>query len=161
MPRELRAGVRLLDPDAEIASLYEAVPALDRNGILQLMLEDSRPWRFAERIVQHVRSDDGSVSLPPDRDLRRLLKASRWLPDRDGRGLAPDAVLICPEQVRDAVADLAEYGAFGGQAASRCHRSADLEGSRARGSKSSRTLGPRPPARTDDRRLGFRPGGAR
>ena len=113
LPRELRAGVRLLDPDSEVSRLYEAVPALDRDGILQLMLEDSRPWRFAERIVQHMRSDDGPVSLPPDRDLRRLLRASCWLPDRDGRGLAPDAVLIGPEQVLNAVADLAEYGAFG------------------------------------------------
>ena len=113
LPRELRAGVRLLDPDSEVSHLYEAVPALDGDRILQLMLEDSRPWRFAERIVQQVRSGDGPVSLPPDRDLRRLLKASCWLPDCDGQGLAPDAVLIGPGQVLNAVADLAEYGAFG------------------------------------------------
>ena len=113
LPRELRAGVRLLDPDSEVSRLYEAVPELDRDGILRLMLEDSRPWRFAERIVQNIRSDDGPVSLPPSRDLRRLLRASCWLPARDGRGLAPDAVLICPEQVLNAIADLAGYGAFG------------------------------------------------
>ena len=113
LPRELRAGVRLLDPDADVAHLYGAIPELDRDGVLQLMLEDSRPWRFAERIVKQVRSDDGPVSLPPDRNLRRLLKASRWLPDRDGRGLAPDAVLIGPGQVLNAIADLAKHEAFG------------------------------------------------
>ncbi len=113
LPRELRAGVRLLDPDSEVSRLYEAVPELDRDGILRLMLEDSRPWRFAGRIVQHIRSDDGPVSLPPSRDLRRQLRASCWLPARDGRGLAPDAVLICPEQVLNAIADLAGYGVFG------------------------------------------------
>ena len=113
LPQELRRGLCLLDPDSAVSHLYEAVPALNRAGILQLMLKDSRPWRFAERIVQHLRSDDGRVSLPPDRDLRRLLRVSCWLPDRDGLGLAPDAVLICPDQVLNAVADLGEYGAFG------------------------------------------------
>ena len=113
LPRELRAVVRLLDPEPEVSSLYEAVPALDGDRILQFMLEDPRPWRFAERIVQQVRSDDGPVSLPPDRDLRRLLKSSSWLRDRVGRGLAPEAVLIGPGQVLNAVADLAECGAFG------------------------------------------------
>ncbi len=111
LPPELRAGVRLLDPEPVVSGLYEAVPALDGDRVLQLMLEDSRPWRFAERIVQRVRSDDGSVSLP--RDLRRLFKASCWLPDRDGEGLAPEAVLIAPRQVLDAVSDLAENGVFG------------------------------------------------
>ena len=111
LPPELRAGVRLLDPEPKISDLYEAVPALDGDRILQLMLEDSRPWRFAERIVQQVRSDDGPVSLPPD--VRRLFKASCWLPDRDGEGLAPEAVLIAPGEVLDAVSDLAENGVFG------------------------------------------------
>lgn len=113
LPGELRAGVRLLDPDADVAHLYGTIPELDRDGVLQLMLEHSSPWRFAERIVQHVRSNDGRVSLSPDRDLRRLLKDSRWLPDRDGEGLAPKAVLIAPEEVLDAVHDLAANGAFG------------------------------------------------
>ena len=113
LPRELRANVRLLHPDSEVAHLYDTVPVLDRDGILQLMLEDSRPWRFAERIVQYVRSDDGPVSLPPNRDLRDLLRTSCWLPGRDGEGLAPEAVLIAPEEVLDAIRDLAAYGAFG------------------------------------------------
>ena len=113
LPRELRAGVRLLDPESEVSSLYEAVPALDGDRILQLMLEDSRPWRFAQRIVQHMRSAGGPVSLPTGPSLRRLWKASCWLPDRDSEGLAPEAVLIAPEEVLDAVQDLAAYGAFG------------------------------------------------
>ena len=111
LPKELRAGLCLLDPDSDVAHLYYIVPELDRNGVLQLLLEDSRPWRFAKRIVQYVRLDGGLVNLP--RGLRQQLKASRWLPDRDGGGLAPDAVLIAPEQVLVAVADLAANCAFG------------------------------------------------
>ena len=113
LPPELRAAVRLLDPEPKVSGLYEAVPALDGDRVLQLMLENSRPWRFAERIVQQVRSGDGPVSLPRDRDLRRLLRVSCWLPDREGRGLAPEAVLIAPGQMLGAVADLSENGVFG------------------------------------------------
>ena len=112
LPPELRTDVTLLDPDPEVSDLYEAVPELDGDRVLQRMLEDSQPRRFAERIVRHVRSDVGPVSLPPDRDLCRLLKTSRWLPDRDGEGLAPEAVLIAPEAVLNAVHDLAKHGAF-------------------------------------------------
>ena len=112
-PPELRSGVRLLDPDPNVSHLYDTVPELDRDGILQLMLEESSPWRFAERILQHMRSAGGPVSLPPDPDLRRLLRVSCWLPDRDGGGLAPDTVLIAPEEVLDAVHDLAAHRAFG------------------------------------------------
>ncbi len=115
LPQELRAGVRLLAPEREVSDLYEAVPALDGDRVLKLMLEDSRPWRFAERIVQQLRSGDGPLSLPHDRDLRQLLKTSCWLPDRQGRGLAPVAVLIAPGEVLDAVSDLAENGVFGGK----------------------------------------------
>ena len=113
LPAELRAGVRVLDPEPEVSGLYQAVSALGRDRVLQLMLEYSQPWRFAPEIVQQVRADDGPVRLPRDRDLRRLLKASCWLPDRDGEGLAPEAVLIAPEEVLNAVHVLAEYGAFG------------------------------------------------
>ena len=113
LPPEFRADVRLLDPEPEVADLYEAVPALGGDSVLQLMLEDSRPWRFAERIVQQVRSGGGPVSLPRDLDLRRLLRASCWLPDREGGGLAPEAALIAPEEVLDAVSDLAECRVFG------------------------------------------------
>ena len=113
LPRELGANVRLLDPDSEVAHLYGAVPDMDREGILQLMLEDSRPWRFAKRILQGVRCDDGQMTLPRAPDLRELLRHSCWLPDRNGGGLAPDAVLVAPEEVLDAVADLASSNAFG------------------------------------------------
>ena len=113
LPRELRAEVRLLDPDSELDHLYRSVPDMDHDGILQLILEDSRPWRFAERIVQAVRSDDGQVTLPRDPDLRKLLRDRCWLQDRDGGGLAPDAVLVAPEEVLSAVSDLAASHAFG------------------------------------------------
>lgn len=113
LPDDLLAGVRLLDPDSVVTHLYRDVPKLDRDGVLQLMLRHSRPWLFAQRILQRMRSAGGRVSLPPDRDLRRLLRVSCWLPDRDGGGLAPDTVLIAPEEVLDAIHDLAAHRAFG------------------------------------------------
>ena len=113
LPPELGAEVRLLDPDSELAHLYHSIPVMDRDGILQLMLEESRPWRFAERIVQGVRSADGQVTLPRASDLRELLRHRCWLPDHDGGGVAPDSVLVAPEEVLDAVADLAASDAFG------------------------------------------------
>ncbi|MYF83701.1 MAG: hypothetical protein F4176_06170 [Acidimicrobiia bacterium] len=113
LPSELRADVCILDPEPGVANLYEFIPALSRDHVLRLMLEASRPWCFAERIVQHLRSDDGQISPPRDLDLRQLLRTSSWLPDRDGEGLSPDAVLIAPEELLDAAADLAESGAFG------------------------------------------------
>ena len=113
LPPELRAEVRLLDPDTEVAHLYDSVPDMDRDSILLLMLEDSRPWRFAERIVQGVRSADGQLTLPRASDLRDRLRYGRWLPHRDGGGVAPDSVLVAPEDVLDAVAGLAAFDAFG------------------------------------------------
>ena len=113
LPPELAVQVRLLDPDSEVAHLYDSVPDMDRDGILQLMLEDSRPWRFAEQIVRNIRPSEGPVLLPQDDELRDLLRRSRWLPQRDGGALAPDAVLIAPQELRDAVAGLAAASAFG------------------------------------------------
>ena len=113
LPPELEAEVRLLDPEPQVAHLYDSVPDMDRDGILQLMLEDSRPWRFAEQIVHSIRPSEGPVLLPQDGELRDLLRRSRWLPQRDGGALAPDAVLIAPKELLDAVAGLAAAGAFG------------------------------------------------
>ena len=113
LPPELRAEVRLLEPDTEVAHLYDSVPDMDRDSILLLMLEDSRPWRFAERIVQGVRSADGQLTLPRASDLRDRLRHGRWLPHRDGGGVAPDSVLVAPEDVLDALAGLAASDAFG------------------------------------------------
>lgn len=112
LPDDLLEGVRLLNPDQEVAHLYH-VPKLDRNGALNLMLEHPRPWRYADRIVELVRCTDGPLSLPPDPGLRRLLKVSSWLPTCDGEGLAPGKVLIAPKEVLDAVRDLPAHGAFG------------------------------------------------
>ena len=113
LPPELEVEVRLLDPDRQVAHLYTAVPIMDRDGVLRAMLDAPSPWRFAERIVQGVRSADGQMTLPPAPELRDLLKDRCWLPHRDSEGLAPDAVLVAPEEVLDAVADLAVAGAFG------------------------------------------------
>ena len=113
LPPELESEVRLLDPDSRVAYLYDSVPEMDRDGLLRLMLEDARPWCFAERVVQSVRPSDGQVLLPQDHELRDLLRRSRWLPQRAGGALAPDAVLIAPKGVLDSVAGLAAAGTFG------------------------------------------------
>ena len=113
LPPELEAEVRLLDPESQVAPLYASVPGMDRDGLLQLMLEDSRPWRFAKQIVRSIRPSEGPVLLPQDRELHDLLRRSRWLPQRHGDALAPDAVLIAPKELLHAVADLAAAGAFG------------------------------------------------
>ena len=113
LPSELEADVRLLDPEPQVAHLYASVHYMDRDGLLRLMLEDSCPWRFAERVVQSVRTSDGQVLLPKDHELRDLLRRSRWLPQCAGGALAPDAVLIAPEELLDAAAGLTATGAFG------------------------------------------------
>ena len=113
LPPELGSEVRLLDPESEVAHLYASVPEMDDDGILQLMLEDSQPWRFAGRIVRSVRSADGHVTLPRAPGLRELMRRRRWLPHRDHNGLAPDAVLVAPKEVLHAVTELAKYDSFG------------------------------------------------
>ena len=113
LPKELRTEVRLLNPDPELDHLYHSVSQLDRDGILQIILEDSRPWRFAEPILRAMRSEDGQVTLPRDPDLRKLLRHKCWLPDRDGDGLAPDAILVAPKEVLSAFSVLAWSQAFG------------------------------------------------
>ena len=113
LPSELEADVRLLDPEPQIARLYASVPVMDRNGLLRFMLENSRPWRFADKIVHYCRSSKGRVLLPRDDELRDLLRRSCWLPQRNGGTLAPYAVLIAPKEVLDGAAGLAAAGAFG------------------------------------------------
>ena len=113
LPPELDASVRLLDPDPRVANLYTAVPAMDRDGVLRLMLEDSRPWRFAKRIVQSIRSADGQMILPQDSDLRERLRHTCWLPVGDDNGVAPEAVLIAPKELLKEAAGLAAAGVFG------------------------------------------------
>lgn len=113
LPSELENDVRLLNPDSQVQDLYEAVPTMDRDGVLRAMLEAPSPWRFANQVVKSVYSTDGRMTLPPDPELRKLLRHQCWLPHRDGGGLAPDAVLVAPEEVLHAVADLATAEAFG------------------------------------------------
>ena len=113
LPPELDVTVRLLDPDPSVADLYASVPVMARDGVLRLMLEDDRPWRFAKRIVQSVRSPDGHMTLPQDSDLRERLRRTCWLLVGDDDGVAPEAVLIAPEEVLNAIAGLAAAGALG------------------------------------------------
>ena len=115
LPPELEAKVRLLDPDPQVANLYGSLPSMDRDGVLRAMLEDSSPWHFAQRIVQCVRPADGPITLPADSELRDLLRHRCWLPHRESEGLAPDAVLVAPEEVLQTAADLAAAEAFGDQ----------------------------------------------
>ena len=112
-PPELKAEVRLLAPEPKLVHLYDSVPVMDRDSILQRMLEDSRPWRFAKWIVQSVRSADGQMTLPQDSDLRELLRHTCWLPVGDDDAVAPAAVLVAPKEVLKEVSGLATAGAFG------------------------------------------------
>ena len=113
LPPELEVDVCLLDPEPEVAHLYAFVPVMDCEGLLQLMLEDSRPWRFAKRIVQSIRSADGQMILPQDSDLRERLRHTCWLPVGDDNGVAPEAVLIAPKELLKEAAGLAAAGVFG------------------------------------------------
>ena len=113
LPSELETEVCLLDPDPPVAYLYDAVPAMDRDGVLQAILENSHPWRFAEQIVYSVRPAEGQMTLPRDPDLRDLLRHRCWLPHRDDGGFAPDVVLIAPKELLKEVAGLSAAGAFG------------------------------------------------
>ena len=113
LPPQLESDVRLLDPDTQVAQLYDSVPEMDHDGLLRLMLENPQPWRFALQITRSVRASDGQVFMPQDGTLRELLRRSHWLPQRDGGAIAPDAVLVAPKELLDAVVGLAEVGAFG------------------------------------------------
>ena len=123
LPPGLKDKIRLLDPEPEVARLYAFVPTLDRDGILRLMLEDPRPWRFAGQIVNSVRSAEGQMTLPRDPELHDLLRHRCWLPHRDGGGFAPDAMLIAPKELQEEVAGLAAARGFRRQAYSRRRRS--------------------------------------
>ena len=107
LPPELNLTVRLLDPEPSVARLYDAVPIMDSNGVLRAILENSHPWRFAEQIVDSVRSADGQIALPKDSELRERLRHTCWLPVGDDDGVAPEAVLIAPEEVLKEVSSLA------------------------------------------------------
>ena len=113
LPRELEAEVRLLDPDPDVAHLYDSVPEMDRDGVLRLMLDARHPWAYAEQIVRSICPAEGPVLLPQDDELRNLLRRSHWLPRCDGGGLAPDQVLLAPRELVGAIAGLAPAATFG------------------------------------------------
>ena len=115
LPPELRAEIRLLQPDKEVADLYFDVPALDDDDILRAMLMSARPQQFADRIVQALRSGaEERVTLPRDGKLRGLLNHTAWLPHgNDGSGVAPNRLLFAPPEMEAAIAPLAASGALG------------------------------------------------
>ncbi len=115
LPEELKAEIRILDPDPELADLYRDVPALDDDGILHAMLVSARPHRFADRVVQALRpGPEARVTLPRDPALLDLLRRSAWLPGCDvDAGVAPEAVLLAPPELRAGLKPLAAAGALG------------------------------------------------
>ena len=51
LPDDLRAALRILDPDPPVAGFYEGVPVLDEEGLLRAMLTATDSHRFVERIL--------------------------------------------------------------------------------------------------------------
>ena len=62
-----------------------------------------------------IRTAEGALDLPRDGEGRELLRTKRWLPLRGDGAVAPNAVLIVPEELQGAVAGLATAGALGGK----------------------------------------------
>ncbi len=113
IPDALQGELQILDPDPEIAHLYEAVPFLDRNGVLRAMLEHVQPEQFASDIVESIRpAGRGDIELPQDRELRNTLKQRAWLPLCGGGGIAPEDLLIVPDELLDAIRKLGDGGAL-------------------------------------------------
>ncbi len=114
LPRELEAEIRLLEPDADVAELYNFVPLLDDEGILHRMLEDERPHRFVCHIMAALRSnyDGDPIILPGDPTLRDRLRDRPWLPGSNGgAGVAPELLIDLPGRLPSLVAPLT--GALG------------------------------------------------
>ena len=95
LPDVLRNELRILAPDAGVADLYEAIPALDEEGVLQAMLFATDPHRFAQRIVDTLPRADGHVRVLTER-MRALVQDRPWLPNADGGGIAPKELLLVP-----------------------------------------------------------------
>ena len=109
---DLRNELRILDPDPAVADLYEAIPDLDEEGLLQAMLLATDPHRFAELIVDDLPRSDGHVSVSTE-SARGLLKDRPWLPSVDGAGIAPRELLLVPPELLAELNDLGAAGALG------------------------------------------------
>lgn len=114
LPEELRTEICLLEPDPEVADLYQDVRILDDDGVLRAMLMSPQPQQFAVRILQALRSgNDRRVSLPRDEEMYDLIKRKAWLPSRkDCLGLAPNQLLTPPSELEAVVTQWAEAGAL-------------------------------------------------
>ena len=114
VPPELMGEIALLDPDAEIAHLYDDVPKLDDEGILRLMLASQQPSRFAHQILRSLcPGPTDQLILPRNSETRALLHRAEWLPDSSGGGIAPERLLLVPLPLQRPVAALAAGGALG------------------------------------------------
>jgi hypothetical protein len=114
IPSELVGEIALLDPDGELAHLYDDVPKLDDEGILRLMLASHEPRRFAHQILRSLcpRSTDQLI-MPHNAETRALLHHAEWLPDSKGGGIAPEQLLLVPQPLQSRVAALVAEGVFG------------------------------------------------
>ena len=112
LPDDLRKELRILGPDPAVADLYEAIPVLDEEGVLQAMLLATDPHRFVARIVDDLPRSDGHVSVSTE-STRGLLKDRPWLPSVDGAGIAPKELLLVPPELLAELNDLGAAGALG------------------------------------------------
>jgi hypothetical protein len=110
----LRDEIRLLDPDPEVADLYQDISTVNNFGVLHAILLKEQPERFASRIVKLLRSEnDDGVVLPTDKELRDQLKIIPWLPCRDGAAVSPELLLTVPSPMELTLEPLAASGALG------------------------------------------------
>ena len=105
----------LAPPEREVEHLYGSIPELTKSVVLQFMLEDDAPERFAGDIVDRLRPGRGNVDLPDDPRLRQALRQHPWLPLEGGGRVAPDSLLIAPDEVLSVLQELGEAGALGGR----------------------------------------------
>ena len=111
LPKDLRAALRVLDPDPTVVDLYEEIPVLDEEGLLRAMLLATDPHRFAKRIVDAVPRSNGHVSVSTE-PTRELLKERPWLPSASRGGIAPSELLLVPSELLAELGDLGAAGAF-------------------------------------------------
>ena len=113
LPLELQTEIRLIDPDPEVKDIYYDIPTLDKNGILNVMLNNQQSYKFANQIIQNLcHEDNGQVVMPDNSKLINLLKNSSWLPIRDNQsGISPEKLIILNnEKLHKAVQPLAKKG---------------------------------------------------